>query len=101
MRIEEVFNKEEKARICLDILHALPDWFAMESSVLDYAAQVKEQSFFAAFTAKRAFSRWKFSQPCGMKTIPVCFWRNLLVIQPVDNFAFLCYDCLQLNTKRL
>ena len=45
MQIEKVFNEDEKAEICLRILHALPDWFAVEASVLDYAAQVREQSF--------------------------------------------------------
>lgn len=33
MKIKEIFNKDEKAGICLDILHALPDWFAVEEAV--------------------------------------------------------------------
>lgn len=48
MKIKEIFNKDEKAGICLDILHALPDWFAVEESVQGYAEQAKEQLFFAA-----------------------------------------------------
>ena len=48
MKIKEIFNKDEKAAICLKILHALPDWFAVEESVQDYAEQVRDQLFFAA-----------------------------------------------------
>lgn len=47
MTVKEVFNIEEKTAICLDILHALPDWFAVEESVQDYAMQVRDEPFFA------------------------------------------------------
>ena len=53
MTVKEVFNIEEKTAICLNILHALPDWFAVENSVLDYAQQVREQTFFAVFEADK------------------------------------------------
>ena len=53
MEIREVFNEDEKSKICLDVLHALPDWFAVEESVIDYGEQVKEQDFFAAFDEEK------------------------------------------------
>lgn len=53
MKIKEVFNKDEKAAICLDILHALPDWFAVEESVQGYAELATEQVFFAALNGEK------------------------------------------------
>lgn len=53
MTVREVLGKDEKEKICIDILHALPDWFAVEESVLDYAQKAREQRFFAAFADEK------------------------------------------------
>lgn len=50
--INEVVNPEEKSRICNAILRALPDWFGVEASIVDYVQQVREMPFFAAFENK-------------------------------------------------
>jgi len=47
--IKEICNANEKAIICDTILRALPDWFGIESSIIDYVAQVQSMPFFAAF----------------------------------------------------
>jgi len=47
--IKELSNPDEKAKICNTILRALPDWFGIESSIIDYVAQVQSMPFFAAF----------------------------------------------------
>ena len=49
MTVKEIFNMEKKTAICSGILRALPDWFANEKSVEDYAKQVRGQIFFAAY----------------------------------------------------
>lgn len=47
--IEEVKLTEEKANICNKILRALPDWFGIESSIVDYVKDVQEMPLVAAF----------------------------------------------------
>ena len=47
--IKEIIAPEEKSNICNDILRALPDWFGIEASIVDYANQVQAMPFFAAF----------------------------------------------------
>ena len=46
MKVNEIQNPDEKADICNDILRALPDWFGVEASIVDYINQVKEIPFF-------------------------------------------------------
>ena len=50
IRIIEVFEPDEKSRICDEILRALPDWFGIEASIVDYIEQVKAMLFYAAFS---------------------------------------------------
>ena len=47
--IKEVCNPIEKSNICNDVLRALPNWFGMESGIVDYVKQVKDLPFYAAF----------------------------------------------------
>jgi len=47
--IKELSSADEKSTICNNILRALPDWFEIESSIVDYVNQVQSMPFFAAF----------------------------------------------------
>ncbi len=49
MEIKEMFDKPLKSAICNDILRALPSWFGIEESILEYVEAVKNMPFFAAF----------------------------------------------------
>jgi len=51
IKIKEVYNADEKSVICDAILRALPDWFGIEASIVDYARQVRSMPFFAVFDA--------------------------------------------------
>jgi len=54
IEIREVSSPAKKKRICGDILRALPEWFAYEEPIADYAAQAKHMPFYAAFDGSRA-----------------------------------------------
>ena len=54
IEIKEILNSDEKSNICNRILRALPNWFGVESSIVDYTEQVKKQPFFAAFENENA-----------------------------------------------
>ena len=43
--IKIITNNNEKSQICLKILKALPKWFGIEQSILDYAQEVKSCYF--------------------------------------------------------
>jgi GNAT superfamily N-acetyltransferase len=45
----EIMNPDEKSRICNDILRALPDWFGIEESIIDYVRQVRALPLLAVF----------------------------------------------------
>lgn len=47
--IREIFNPDEKSNICNDMFKALPNWFGVEASIVDYVEQVKKMPFYAAF----------------------------------------------------
>lgn len=47
--IRQVTNPKEKANICSTILHALPSWFGIESSIADYIEKVQPLPFWTAF----------------------------------------------------
>jgi Acetyltransferases len=52
MEIEEVFDPYLKSNICNDILRKLPDWFGIETSIVDYTNKVCKMQFYAAFESK-------------------------------------------------
>ena len=52
--IREILDIDEKSNICNDILRALPDWFGVETSIIDYTNQVRQMPFYAAFDDGRA-----------------------------------------------
>jgi len=52
--IKEVINPDEKSAICDAILRALPSWFEIEESIVDYARQVKVMPFYAAYSDEGA-----------------------------------------------
>jgi ribosomal protein S18 acetylase RimI-like enzyme len=47
--ISEVDNYDEKSSICNDILRTLPEWFANEDAIVEYAIKVRTMPFYAAF----------------------------------------------------
>jgi len=49
IEVKEVFNSDEKSKICNIILRALPNWFGNEPSIVDYVEKVKDMPFYAAF----------------------------------------------------
>lgn len=48
IEIKEVTGGE-KEYICMKILSALPNWFGIESSIVEYTNEVKNHSFFVAY----------------------------------------------------
>ena len=65
MHIKEVAVAEEKSNICNAVLRALPDWFGVERSVVDYAAGVRDKPFYAVFDGDHAigFAAVKIHNP--------------------------------------
>ena len=49
MKIKPITNPQEKSEIAEQILRALPDWFGIEESLLEYVSSVADKLFFAAF----------------------------------------------------
>lgn len=49
IEMKEIHSQSEKSKICDSILRALPNWFGIEESIIDYTNQVKEMSFCSAF----------------------------------------------------
>ena len=47
----EVNEKDKKSEICNTILRALPNWFGIESAIVDYVNQVREMPFLSAFVS--------------------------------------------------
>ena len=47
--IRDVFRSDEKSSICSSVLRALPSWFGIESSIVDYTNDVQPMPFYAAF----------------------------------------------------
>ena len=49
INIEKIDNPEQKSHICNTILRTLPNWFGVESAVLDFVNKTSSMPFFAAF----------------------------------------------------
>ena len=47
--VKRINNSNDKSVICNTILRALPNWFGIEASIVDYVQQVKELPFIAAY----------------------------------------------------
>jgi len=47
--IKEITNPQEKSEICNKILRALPDWFGVEESIVDYVAGVADKPFYCVY----------------------------------------------------
>lgn len=45
--IKKIDVKEEKEKICMEILEALPEWFEIPESRVSYAKESRELPFFA------------------------------------------------------
>ncbi|MCL2884276.1 MAG: GNAT family N-acetyltransferase [Oscillospiraceae bacterium] len=54
VEIREVMKPDEKSEICNHILRALPPWFGVETSVVDYVEKVKALPLYAAFDENKA-----------------------------------------------
>lgn len=48
MNIVKIENKTEKSRICETVLRSLPQWFGIESAILDYIKDVQRMETWAA-----------------------------------------------------
>jgi len=48
MFLKEVTDPAEKSALCDKTLRALPQWFGVEKSIVDYVSQVRSLPFFAA-----------------------------------------------------
>jgi ribosomal protein S18 acetylase RimI-like enzyme len=46
LEIQIITSPEEKAKTCNGILRALPDWFGVDASIVDYVTQVQSMPFF-------------------------------------------------------
>ena len=49
IEVRTVICDIEKSNICNDTLRALPNWFGIEASIVDYVEQVKKMPFYAAY----------------------------------------------------
>ena len=49
IEVRAVFDSGVKSDICNNILRALPNWFGMESGIIDYVSQVRALPVYAAF----------------------------------------------------
>jgi len=54
MIIKEVFDENEKSETCNTILNALPNWFGVSESILDYVAGVADKPFYCVFDEGKA-----------------------------------------------
>ena len=48
MKIVEIVNANEKSKLCNGILRALPGWFGVEQSIVEYVQAVADMPFYAA-----------------------------------------------------
>lgn len=51
--IQQVDESEQKSQICDMILRALPNWFGIESSIVDYVKEVQSFPFWTAFDGEK------------------------------------------------
>jgi RimJ/RimL family protein N-acetyltransferase/ribosomal protein S18 acetylase RimI-like enzyme len=49
MRIKKIKKKEEKSRICKEIIEKLPNWFGLESANKEYIEKSAETDFYTAY----------------------------------------------------
>lgn len=54
IEITEITSPDEKSAICDLILRLLPDWFGIESSIIDYVDESRCLPFYAAFDGGKA-----------------------------------------------
>jgi GNAT superfamily N-acetyltransferase len=54
MRVDEVSLQNEKKAVCNEILRTLPEWFGIESSIVEYVEEVQSLPFFVAWVESQA-----------------------------------------------
>lgn len=54
MEIRKVINQDEKTRITLEIMNALPEWFSPPEDIVNKSQIHREYPFFAAYDGDRA-----------------------------------------------
>ena len=52
--VKEITEPDKKSTICNTILRALPDWFGIEASIVDYVKVVRSMPVFAVFDDDKA-----------------------------------------------
>ena len=53
IEINEILEPLSKSQICNDILRALPSWFGIESSIVEYVNDVQDMPFYTAYDNDR------------------------------------------------
>jgi len=48
INIKEIISEDEKSNICNNILRTLPNWFGVESAVVEFTEQVRTMPFYTA-----------------------------------------------------
>ena len=54
IKFNEIINQVDKSKICDHILRALPNWFANEEPIVNYANEVQQMPFYSAFDNEKA-----------------------------------------------
>jgi ribosomal protein S18 acetylase RimI-like enzyme len=54
IEVKKIQVSEEKSDICNDILRALPEWFGIESAIVDYTKQVRTMPVYGVFDGGKA-----------------------------------------------
>lgn len=72
VRIAELFDAREKSAVCESILRALPEWFGIEESIVEYARDSAHMPFYAAFESA-AFANAAFANAASADAAPAGF----------------------------
>jgi len=72
IRVEDMIVPDNKSAICESILRALPNWFGVEESIVDYIREVRAMPFFAAMTAENDPVGFVALKPHNEYTSEVC-----------------------------
>jgi ribosomal protein S18 acetylase RimI-like enzyme len=51
--LKNVIDKDQKLKICEDILRDLPEWFGIEEALIDYTKDVQEMDFFSVYVEEK------------------------------------------------
>lgn len=98
MEIKEIFDFKYKAQVCNDILRSLPEWFAVEESIVDYTRKVQDMIFYIAledtnpigFIAVKTHN--EFTAEISVMRIMSDFQRKGTGTSPIKRVEKFCID---------